>query len=243
MVGVMMLPPGPDGLRSFELRFGDLASLGLPTDAQVYVEPYVKASSMRFACGTVGSLVPPHDKTLPDIDEGAGVLFRVLVVDEKDKIGRLLAMADRIVPAGDDQQRDALLPLVTEDLKEAIWRLDVIEGSPPRLLINSRYPGLKQRLKDDPLLMGAILPLAVRDALNFVRTEQDEEADWVIKWRRYVVEVAGEAHAEVIFDGEDSGDEQRQEVIDSIEHVCSLLTDRRRYLSRALLHAGSASDA
>lgn len=239
MVVVAMEPPSPDGLRSFDMRLGDLASLGLPTDARVYVEPYVKSSSMRFSFGTVGSVLPPQDRSLPEIDEGAGVLFRVLVVDEKDKVGRLLALADRIAPTGDDQHRDALLPLVTEDLKEAVWRLEAVDGSPPRLLINSRFPGLKQRLKDDPLLMGAILPLALRDALRFVSSEQDDEADWVIRWRRFVVEVAGEHHADIIFD--DDADEQ--DVADSIDHVCALLTDRRRYLSRALAHAGSALDA
>lgn len=240
MVAVAVLPPGEDGVRSFDARFGDLASLGLPADARVYVEPYVKSSSMRFAFGTVGSVLAPQDRSLPEIDEGAGVLFRVLVVDEADKGGRLLAMGDKIAPVGDEQQRDALLPLVTEDLGEAVWRLDATAGAQPRLLINSRFPGLKQKMLEDPLLMGAILPLAVRDALLAVRMEDDLEADWVTKWRRFVKDVAGESCAELLFD---EGEEDEEKVDDAIEHVCGLLIQRRQYLTRALRHAGSTADA
>jgi len=57
--------------------------------------------------------------------------------------------------------------------------------------------------------------------------------------RAVAVEVAGEHHADIIFD--DDADEQ--DVADLVEHVCALLTDRRRYLSRALAHSGSALDA
>jgi len=240
MVAVAVLPPGDDGVRSFDAQFGDLLSLGLPGDAMVYIEPYVKSSSMRFAFGTVGSVVPPRDRTLPEIDDGAGVLFRVLVVDEADKVGRLLAMGDKITPVGDEQQRDALLPLVTEDLGEAVWLLDAAAGNQPRLLINSRFPGLKQKMLEDPLLMGAILPLAVRDALRAVRQEQDDDAEWVKKWRRFVKDVAGDSYAEVLFD---DGDDDEDQVNDAIDHVCELLIQRRQYLTRALRHAGSIADA
>lgn len=231
MVSAVVLPAGPDGVRSFDMRIGNLASLELPSAARVYVEPYVKSSSMRFAFGTVGAILPPHDRSLPEIDDGAGVLFRVMVVDETDKVGRLLALADKVAPLGDEQQRDAVLPLATEDLGEDVWRLDADKGVQPRLLINSRIPGFKQRLLDDPLMMGAVLPLAVRDALRIVREEDDEAHEWVARWRRFVEDVAGSADAELIF-GDDANDDG--EIDEAIDRVCKALVEKRRYASRAL---------
>lgn len=240
VVSVVVQPGGADGVRSFDMRLGDLSSLGLPPGARIYVEPYVKSSSMRFDFGTVGSVLPPADRSLPEIDEGAGVLFRVLVVDESDKVGRLLALADKVAPLGDEQQRDWVLPLVTEDLGEAVWRLDAPEGTQPRLLINSRFPGLKQRLIDDPLMMGAILPMAVRDALRAVRHADDLDAEWVSRWRRFVADVAGQEIAErILEDGEDDG----PEIDEAIGRVCGLLIERRRYVSRALKVTEAASNA
>lgn len=237
MVAVVVQPAGSDGVRSFDLRIGDLASLGLPPAASVYVEPYVKSSSMRFAFGNVGSIQLPQDRGLPEIDDGAGILFRVMVVDETDKVGRLLALADKIAPLGDEQQRDAVLPLVTEDLGEVVWRLEAGKGVQPRLLINSRFPGLKQRLLEDPLMMGAVLPFAVRDALRIVRGEDDEALEWVARWRRFVGDVAGPAVVEALFDedDEDSMDE-------AIDLVCDALVKKRRYVSRALKAAEALSN-
>jgi hypothetical protein len=240
LVSVVVHPGGADGVRSFDMRLGDLSSLDLPASARIYVEPYVKSSSMRFDFGTVGSVLPPADRSLPEIDEGAVVLFRVLVVDESDKVGRLLALADKVAPIGDEAQRDWVLPLVTEDLGEAIWRLDAPEGTQPKLLINSRFPGLKQRLIDDPLMMGAILPMAVRDALRAVRHADDMDAEWVVRWRRFVADVAGQEAAErILEDGEDDGPEMDE----AIWRVCELLIERRRYVSRALKLAEAASNA
>ncbi|MCS6921280.1 MAG: hypothetical protein NZM07_05075 [Elioraea sp.] len=231
LVSVTVKPGGADGVRSFDMRLGDLSTLGLPSSARIYVEPYVKASSMRFPFGTVGSVLPPSDRSLTEIDDGATVLFRILVVDESDKVGRLLAMADKVAPHGDDQQRESVLPLVTEDLGEAVWRLEASEGTQPRLLINSRFPGLKQRLIEDPLMMGAILPIAVRDALRAARQADDPDAEWVGRWRRYVADVAGQETAERIFD---DGPEEGPELDEAIERVCEILIERRRYVSRAL---------
>lgn len=239
MVSAVVLPAGPDGVRSFDLRVGDLASLGLPAAARVYVEPYVKSSSMRFSFGTVGAIIPPQDRSLPEIDDGAGVLFRVMVVDETDKVGRLIALADKIAPLGDEQQRDALLPLVTEDLGEAVWRLDAAKGAQPRLMINSRYPGLKQRLLEDPVMMGAVLPLAVRDTLRIVRDEDDEALEWVARWRRFVEDVAGSGVAEFIFD---EGDNDDEEIEDAIGRVCDAFVAKRQYVSRALKVAEAVSN-
>lgn len=239
LVSAVVQPAGQDGIRSFDLRIGDLVSLGLPAGARVYVEPYVKSSSMRFAFGSVGAILPPQDRSLPEIDDGAGVLFRVLVVDETDKVGRLLALADKIAPLGDEQQRDAVLPLETRDLGEAVWRLEADKGVQPKLLINNRYPGLKQRLLEDPLMMGAVLPLAVRDAIRVVRHEDDEALEWVKRWRRFVEDVAGAEVAERIFDeGEIDGDE----VDEVIDEVCLQLVEKRQYLSRALKIAEALSN-
>ncbi|MCG7357657.1 hypothetical protein MHL39_13530 [Roseomonas mucosa] len=238
LVRAVVHPPGADGLRSFDMSLGNLAELGLPADARVYVEAYVKSSSMRFPFGTVGAVLPPSDRRLPDLDEGAGVLFRVLVVDEKDAIGRLLALADQVPPAAEEADRQSLLPIQLVDLDQEIWRLEVDPSSPPRLLLNNRFPGLKQRFLSEPLLMGAVLPVAVRDALRTMAGQDDGEREWIGKWRRYVHELAGEETATSIFEPDDD-----DAVEEAISHVCDLFVRRRQYMARALDIAGNAADA
>lgn len=241
MISVTLSAPAPDGLRSFDVHFGNLLTLGLPTEARLFVEPYVKASSMRFDFGRVGAILPPADRALTEIDQGAGVLFRVLVVDEAVEIGKIIASAEGVAPAGEDNGRDPLLPIRMEDLGEAVWRLQAERGSAPRLLLNSRYHGIKQRLLNDPLLLGAILPAAVREALLFVREEDDQEAEWVGKWRRFVVEIAGEHVAERVFNLDE--DENPDDIEDEVASICERLVERRRYMSRAIELAGSIADA
>lgn len=236
MISVTLSKPAPDGISSFDVTFADVAPLGLPADARVFVEPYVGTSSMRFDYGAAGALVPPSDRLLTEIDQGRSVLFRLLVVDATAEVGKIIASAEAIAPVGDDESRDWLLPLVVRDLGEAVWDLEEEAGSRPRLVLNSRFPGIKERLLGDPLLMGAIFPSVLRRILLFVRDEDENQA-WAGDWRCFVAEVAGEDAVERIFDAADpdaAGEE--------IEVVCERFLARRKYVTRAIAAAGSRID-
>lgn len=164
------------------------ADLKLNPSAKVYVEPYVKSSSMRFDFGTVGQMTPPVNCVLSDIDAGATVLFRVKVVDETDEVGRILASANGIRPENDadGDDRRPLLPVRSANLGEEIWQLEIDREAGPTLVVNSRVPDLIETLKRDVFLQGVIYPMVVRRLVRDVfrpGNEYEEDDEWVTDWK------------------------------------------------------------
>src|SRR5262245_12916012 len=99
--------------RTFDANI-DLSDLDLPPDAFVFVEPYYKASYMRFVFGKAGKIEVPKKRELTDIDPGTVVFFRVKVTDSADQHGQLLAEADGIIGEDGgtpDKARQSILPV------------------------------------------------------------------------------------------------------------------------------------
>ena len=172
------------------------ADIRLPTElrldqsAKVYVEPYVKSSSMRFDFGTVGQMMPPENCVLSDIDAGATVLFRVKVVDETDEIGRILASANGVRPEDDTDgdERRPLLPVRSADLDEEIWRLDIDPEAGPTLTVNSLVPDLIEMVKHDVLLQGIIYPEVVRRMVREIFRPDNgygDDDEWAVAWKQW----------------------------------------------------------
>ena len=126
-VRIMLTEVGGGLAPTFTAEIQLPAELKLSPSAKIYVEPYVKSSSMRFDFGTVGQMSPPTNCVLSDIDAGATILFRVKVVDETEEVGRILASANGIRPEqdADGDDRRPLLPVRSVDLGEEIWRLEI----------------------------------------------------------------------------------------------------------------------
>lgn len=170
--------------------------LRLDPTAKIYVEPYVKSSSMRFDFGTVGRVTPPDSCVLSDIDAGANILFRVKVVDESDGVGRILASANGIRPQddADGDGRRPLLPLKSANLEEEIWQLEIDRDAGPTLIVNSRVPDLVERLKRDALLQGVIYPEVVRRLvreLHGADNRYEEDQEWVTDWKAWIAAQLG----------------------------------------------------
>lgn len=181
-------------VQSFTAEMSIPSDLQLAPQARVYIEAYVGASTMRFDFGTVAAISYPPDCLLNDIDAGAPVLFRIKVVDESEHVGRLLAAAHGIRPEGDDDgsNRKALLPLRVCDLGEVVWRLIVEPDAGPMLAVNSRIPGIKERLPTDTALTAIIYPEVVRQMVSVVwDSNVDEDADWLIDWKTWLSEQLG----------------------------------------------------
>jgi len=175
--------------------------LKLDPSAKIYVEPYVKTSSMRFDFGTVGQMTPPVDCVLSDIDAGATVLFRVKVVDETEEVGRILASANGIRPQddADGDDRRPLLPVRSANLGEEIWQLEIDREAGPTLIVNSRVPDLIETLKRDAYLQGIIYPEVVRRLVREVfgaDTGYEEDEDWVMDWKVWFASQVGREIAE-----------------------------------------------
>lgn len=193
-------------VQSFTADVSISSDLQLTPQARVYVEAYVGTSTMRFDFGTVAAISHPPDCLLNDIDAGTPVLFRVKVVDETEYVGRLLASAHGIRPEGDDDgsNRKALLPLRVCDLGEVVWRLIVEPDAGPMLAVNSRIPGIKERLPTDTVLTAAIYPEVVRQMVGLVwgpDSSIEEDEDWLADWKTWLSEQLGrEVTSDEIFD-------------------------------------------
>ena len=193
--------------------------LKLDPAAKVYVEPYVKSSSMRFDFGTVGQIVQPSSCVLSDIDAGAAVLFRIKVVDETAEIGRILASANGLRPESDSDgdDRRALLPVVAVNLGEEIWQLEIDKDSGPTLKVNSRIPDLIETLKRDAILQGVIYPEVVRRMVHelFTGGDDDEGDGWVTDWKNWFESQLGREIADGEADDVDAVERLADEVTSS----------------------------
>jgi len=190
-VRVRLFEQGGGRAPTFEANVKLPADLKLPASAKVYVEAYVKSSSMRFDFGTVGQIAPPSGLALTEIDAGAAVLFRVKVVDESAEIGRILASADGIRPESDSDgdERKPLLPLQSRDLGEEIWRLDIDKDAGCTLIVNNRIPDLIELLKSDSRAQSFIYPEVVRRIVLFIYggdPEFDADAEWAADWKEWI---------------------------------------------------------
>lgn len=97
--------------RTFDIDW-NFDGLVLPADARVYVEAMASGAPavIRYAYGTVAERRPPANGT--DISElpGENVHFTVKLVDETEKVGRLVGLAENIVE--DCERRRGLWPAV-----------------------------------------------------------------------------------------------------------------------------------
>ena len=201
----------------------DLRDLSLDPSARVVLEAYFRSSSMRFPCGTVGTISVPAKLVLTEIDRGGAIQFRLLVIAPDDS-GRILASAEGLRPIqkSDAPERDPLLPLRETDLGEELWRIDLNDRNGPWLVVNSRVPGLAARLRSDVLVQGLILPHALREVLRRLPAEgeDDEDRDWGDNWRKFLGQL------DVTPEPDDSADE------DSVQEWIEDAVDRFSRLKR-----------
>jgi len=171
----------------------DLNGLGFPPEASVILESYQRSSGMRFDCGTIGDVRVPAILYLNEIDRSGTVLFRLKVVDAQGGTGKVLGSAQRLRPAGNENQegKRSIFPIREGELGEEVWRVNVDEGGPV-LVLNYRIPGFKHRILENPLLQGIVLPAAFRIVLEKLAVdpvpEEDDDDDWRLLWLRYLKE-------------------------------------------------------
>lgn len=238
MVAIRLVEHGGAQPRSFVAHFSDLSSLGLPSDAKLYIEPRAGTSSARFAFGTISNVTNPQDTRLTEIDEGAPILFRIKVVDESGDVGKILASLDGIAPrdSDDGDGRKPLLPVRHTDLGEELWQLEIGRDSGPHLLVNNRVPGLGDRIVSDVVLQGLVLPMVLRQVVRELLLT-DEELEWSRDWKQYCDNLLGEE-----IDWELDVDERSDEFDELIRRVVRRFVDAKRYGSTARMLAGEFSD-
>jgi hypothetical protein len=191
----------------------DLDALDLPGSAAVSVEAYYRSTAMRFDCGTIAATKIPETLILNELDQAGGVLFRIKIVDRETHQGKILASADRLRPAveGEHEGRRSIFPVEYRDLGQEIWQVDIEDDTGPTLLLNGKIPALMHRIHENPLIAGAILPVAFRIVLlHIVRNPSEDDEDgsgWKMDWKRFCGEGLG-----VEDDPEDLEDDEAREI-------------------------------
>jgi hypothetical protein len=180
--------PGVAGPTSFEASI-DLSGLTLPKNAEIFIEAYRRSFFKRFAFGTVSQITPPQDCSLGDVDRRALAMFRIKVVESAGK-GRILAVADRIIPhRAEDEQANklCLLPVDFVDLGQSIWRLDLLSDW-PSLQLNIRIEDIREIARSNAYFLSLVYPEVVRQLFYKIVVEEDhtdphsDPEDWMSQW-------------------------------------------------------------
>jgi len=183
----------PDGVPEFSAEFS-LNKKGLPEEAKVYIEAYYKNTLQRFSFGRVGRITAPESTRLDQIDLSGSVLFRALIVDEREHVGRLIAKAEGLRPEGEieEDNRASLLTVRSRPLGQVTWRIDFETGGKPQLCINSRIPNAVGQIKTNPMFQSLVLPAALRQVLLHYLWDDDEDHDEADDWIRFAENLAME---------------------------------------------------
>jgi hypothetical protein len=204
----------------------DLDGLQLPGSANIYIEAYRRAYFRRFPCGTISAPKLPKNRLLDGLDVDALILFRVKIADKK---GRILAVADKIVPRRAEEERtdrQCLLPVDFVDLGESIWRLD-LEGDLPILLLNKCLDNIREVARSDGFFLSLVYPEVVRQVLykivvedDFTDPDADGEDDWMSGWLKFAIEALGSRRLPPSGQSEPIQQEKMKWIDDVVEAFC-----------------------
>lgn len=206
-----------------------LAEYSLPDDALVFVEAYRQTNWMRFPFGTIGVVSPPNDRILTEFDSPEDILFRVKVTKAYDE-HVLLAEADRIpllLPEQQETKRIPLLPVMSDDLTDEIWRLDFSDDR-PRLVIN-KSAGDYRIIGRSPSFVSLVYPAVLRQLLIRVAVidrhdDTDDNEDWRSLWLRFALSLPGS--------GELPDEDESEERIDWVDGVVKVFATRNHMLTK-----------
>jgi hypothetical protein len=203
----------------------DLKGLGLPDDAKVYIEPYYKSSFMRFPFGTVSNPQTPKNTILTDIPSTSIIRFRVKVVDETTKLGRIIRVADKIKPKNLEESGNRMSILYIDwdkDLDQQIFRI-VFDHEYPCLEINKRIENAKELVKSDQVFRSLVFPVAVRQVgykiVNTWGDFEEEDSSWQATWLKFIKDVL-KVNVDVEFDEDRSEDEINHWVEEIVAAFC-----------------------
>jgi hypothetical protein len=241
-VTVRLLAAG-GGTYAFDIEF-DLSGYDFPADAKVFVEAYNSASYMRFSFGTVAARQEPKDTRMLEVTARPLPKFRLKVVDQRERYGLLLGVADKLIPLRPQEElsnKQSLLPVDFSDLGDQVWRLDLSDW--PVLELNSRIDSIAEVARSGDSFLGLVYPEVVRQILQEIVIVQEQtdpgldDSDWSSLWLRYVCALPG-----VDEPPEGVSEEARTRLKDWIENAvqafCRSRQARRRFEAAILKEAG-----
>ena len=213
----------------------ELPDNGWPQDAVVVMEAMCAGSPIvkRFNCGTIGNLASPRDVALEGIT-GQNVFFALKVIDQTERIGRLLGIAENIRPIETGKQTEAgrrgILPVESvSTLGQQLWQLDFRDHD-VYLLVNDSVPGLSERMRSDPMIYSLVYPEVVRQILKRAIEQnidiEEVEDRWPYLWLSFGKNLHPEREKPPSPDDEESKEDWIEHVVASF---CSMHALRDKY--------------
>ncbi len=225
---------------SFEADL-QLTAYEFPVDSRVFVEAYRKVGCLRFPYGTVGQISPPSDRSLSQLPEPQSAQFRVKVVAPGSPHGKLIGVADKILPMAPEDlkgNRMSLLPVRKARLGEEIWRIDYETGH-FTLLVNERiedHIAFVQQPEFQALAYPAVLRHILRLVLldgEDVDLDDEEEGGAAGRWLRFAISLPGTPTLPDSIDGSWSQEHREEWVDDATQAFCNRFGFATRLLDAA----------
>ena len=198
-------------IQSFSIDKLDLDGLNLPENASIELICETRDEELYFPLGTIFNkqLIK---RDLSKYDLNSLPLFRIIVFIHGNP--KLLASSDnfRAITKNGDLPCTSLLPvIVSENLEERLWKLE-IKDEGPQLLINSNEVGMKQLLEDQILIKGLILPEIVSQILKYIIKKDDDTRDWINNWKIFASKYGVEDFAQI----DPNDDNEIEDTVDRI---------------------------
>jgi len=192
--------------RTFETEL-NLDKYDFPSTAKVVLESSCAGSSFvqRFEFGTIKRTAPPKDCSLDEqLGERLRFTLKIIVtqkvLDSSQKIGRIIGIAENIKPINVTEKnlggRDGILPIVSADLGEQLWRLEFGEHDVV-LHINKTIERFSDRFSTDQGIISLVFPAVIREILwkicildgidpeDISDSEDEQKESWKAKWIRF----------------------------------------------------------
>jgi hypothetical protein len=172
----------------------DLSRLDLDGSDKIYLELSYQGFFQSIYLGTIQH--PINLNNTPLVKELVfwieSVKGAIKVVDETNEVGLIRAKSpmtrgDILDFEGKRSGQKSFLPVNQVDLGEVPWKLNFSPYS-VTLLVNNKIDDVKYILLNDPVKMGLIFPLVIREIANKIVSLKDyslEGDDWFVDWNKY----------------------------------------------------------
>jgi hypothetical protein len=199
--------------------------ISLQPQGKIFIEAYRRDYFRRISCGTVASPEFPKNCILENLHPQSLIMFRIKVVDSN---GRILAVADRIIPKRtEDESTDKICLLAVDfvDLGQTIWRID-LTGDMPSLLLNRKIENIREIARSDDAFFTLVYPEVVRQILYKIVLEEDhtdpetDPDDWMSQWLGFVTGLSNEKQLPPSGESEPVIQEKLKWIDDAVEAFC-----------------------
>jgi hypothetical protein len=218
-----------------------LKPYSFPEYAKIYVEAYYKTNYMRFNFGTISNFVQPSNTLLSDFTNTDLIYFRIKIVDDTGKNGKILALTSGIEPKGIEPGQKNRKPIIkvnySMDLGQRLYHLELDEIEDlPILEINRKLDNASQLVKSDIFISTIYTSVVFEIANEIVNSDSiydENEESWQGYWIKYFKQTLGIHTAHPI--KTDENEQKKEWIEDILNSFCSKYKVRTKFASLNLL--------